>query len=158
MIKVLFICQGNTCRSPMAEALFNHLQPDACYMAGSAGLGAVEGQAASPQAVAVMKELYGIDLSGHRSRPVDLELLKTARLILTMEERQKQQLLLLAPELADRIQKLTEAAGGLPDDVQDPFGCGLAQYRQTAATLKRLVRDFSERLLQNDDCRRKPDL
>lgn len=64
-MKILFVCTGNTCRSPMAEGLFRKLAPE--HQCQSAGLSAVPGQPASPQAVLCCGEL-GADISGHRSR------------------------------------------------------------------------------------------
>jgi protein-tyrosine-phosphatase len=79
--KVLFVCSGNTCRSPMAKELFTRFL--SCreggslayeYQASSAGIWAADGLPASPEALEVMREEYAIDLSGHRSRRLNQEL------------------------------------------------------------------------------------
>jgi protein-tyrosine-phosphatase len=75
MKKVLFICTGNTCRSPMAEAILNKMLQDRApnshgIISLSAGLNALDDMEATPQAIEIMRSV-GIDLSRHRSRSVD---------------------------------------------------------------------------------------
>ncbi len=83
---ILFICTGNTCRSPMAEGLFRKLSahhPE--WQAGSAGTAAWPGQAASPETLHVLRE-HGVNLSSHESRPVTDELMKNATDVYAMTE------------------------------------------------------------------------
>lgn len=70
---ILFVCSGNTCRSPMAEALIRHRLGASAVGAGSAGLAALEGCRASAMAREVMLEI-GVDISAHRSRAFRPEL------------------------------------------------------------------------------------
>lgn len=82
-MEVLFVCTANQCRSPMAEVLFARLARGAAgLVVGSAGL-LPGGQPASEGAVEVMAE-RGLDLSGHRSRTVDADLLDRADLVVAM--------------------------------------------------------------------------
>lgn len=69
MIRVLFVCEGNTCRSPMAAGIAGALFADA-MQAESAGINAGNGMAAADDAVAVMRETYGVDLSAHQARDI----------------------------------------------------------------------------------------
>ncbi|MCJ7679792.1 MAG: low molecular weight phosphatase family protein [Candidatus Aminicenantes bacterium] len=66
--RLLFVCYGNICRSPMAEGLANHI-PGGAVKAESAGIGAVPGPA-TKEAVAALKKKYNIDISAHRARHV----------------------------------------------------------------------------------------
>ena len=148
---LLFVCTGNTCRSPMAAALFNHFYAGGKYHAESAGLAAVEGEPASTEAVLVMQRLYGLDLSTHRSRSIFGVLTEqNADLILTMTRSQQRLLQQLIPELADRVLTLSEAAGLPAEDVIDPFGQKEDAYEQTAFELAELVFRLASRLDENN--------
>src|SRR5881394_3423638 len=84
MKTILFVCTGNVCRSPMAEGLFRHaVKGRGDYRVLSAGVGAIDGQAPSPNAVRAMREL-GIDISSQRSRMLTGELVGQADYIFGM--------------------------------------------------------------------------
>ena len=114
-MKVLFVCTGNTCRSPMAAALYKRKNPDADVT--SAGL-AASGGSACENAVLVMKEL-GIDISDHVSQPVNHKLLAAADQMVCMTQAHKSALLVMGAEEA----KITVL------DITDPFGGDLEVYR-----------------------------
>ncbi|NPV54587.1 MAG: low molecular weight protein arginine phosphatase [Firmicutes bacterium] len=127
--KVLVICTGNTCRSPMAEAMlregFRSLKPSKEQGEGasgpgagtdgieviSAGLYAPEGAPASPFAVEVMKE-RGLDISGHRARSITRQLVEDADIILTMTDDHKRSLVAMYPEARDKVLSIKEFAVG----------------------------------------------
>ncbi len=116
-MKILFVCTGNTCRSPIAEGLFRALAPE--HACSSAGLSAVPGQPASENAVACCREV-GADISAHRSR------------LLTRSELSDYDMFFPMTGAHGRI---LEGAGVpsekiyLPRDIADPFGGDLNEYR-----------------------------
>ena len=124
---VIFVCSGNTCRSPMAEALFrkhlaNRLQcgeeelPARGFVIMSAGVSAMDGMPASPEAVKLLAR-DEIDLGSHSSRALTVEMLDQADRIYTMTVSHRELLLASRPELADRIELLSRNA----IDISDPF-------------------------------------
>ena len=153
MTTVLFVCTGNTCRSPMAEALFKDLAKKkgiSSVKAVSAGLAAIAGDKATPQAIEVMKR-RGIDLSGHRARNVDASLIGEADLILTMTHRHKSVLSSMYPQAASKIHVLREyaeggAIRGESAQILDPFGQPVEVYESCARQLEEAIEKLMERL------------
>lgn len=145
-LKVLFVCTGNTCRSPMAEALFR--LGSKSHEAYSCGLATEHGHPASPYAIEAVAEL-GADLKAHCSRQASAQLVAEADLILTMTEGHKRWLRSHFPEAQERIYTLREYVDE-EGEVADPFGGTAAVYRQTAKQLAELIEKLQKKLELKD--------
>lgn len=145
--KLLFVCTGNTCRSPMAKELARKVFQEAGvngWQIDSAGLSAAAGMPASVYAVEVMAGL-GLDLSGHSAKLLSPPLAEAADLILVMTQGHKEALLRILPKLAGKVYTVREFAGET-GDVPDPFGAEAAVYLHTAVQLRRLMERLAEKM------------
>lgn len=156
---VLMVCTGNTCRSPMAEALMKRrleerfqqtVPPGATALDASpvsvlsAGVAAAPGDPASDGALAAMRSL-GLDVRSHQSRALSQTLIDRSDLILTMTDNHRQTILSRWPHAAAKIAKLDPTGG----DVADPYGGPVEMYRATAQSIDRFVVDWLARIGQD---------
>ncbi len=133
--QVLFVCTGNTCRSPMAEAIFRQMT-DAQIPVSSAGIFA-DGAPVSCNAISAMQEVE-IDISRHTSIQITREMMKNANLVLTMTTSHAQMLSATFPEFKEKIQTLANWAKS-DGDISDPFGGDLDTYRQCRDEITRMI-------------------
>lgn len=148
---IFFVCTGNTCRSPMAEALARlllaEIAPDRHDLIfKSAGTAAWPQDGIAPQAASVLQQ-FQIDSSGHRASQIQVDQIRQAALVLTMTAAQRDMLRQLAPAEAGKIQTLAQYAGDR-GDVPDPFGRDENYYRQVADHLTTLLRRALGRLIR----------
>jgi len=131
MKTILFVCTGNVCRSPMAEALFRKaVQDRPGFRAVSAGLGAINGQPPSTNAVRAMTEL-GVSLDGFRSRMLTADLVQEADYIFGMTRGHVEGITLLYPQAAEKtflLREFDETLGPYEKDIADPIGGNLEVY------------------------------
>ncbi len=130
MKRILFVCTGNTCRSPMAKAICEYI----CSQNGldcecdSCGITTADALSASENAVLAVKELYGIDLSNHRSKQVSDELIRRADIIFTMSRSHAEALMYYFPDCKGKIVCAEP-------EISDPYMSNLEVYKLCAREL-----------------------
>jgi len=137
----LFVCTGNTCRSPIAAGLARKMLAEqlGCSLGQldrkgvavlSAGIFAAEGERARPEAIAAAGDL-GVDIRHHRGQKLTFELISLADLVFCMTDFHVAEALRLVPSAAGKVQRLRADA-----DIPDPIGGGAQTYRRTARQIE----------------------
>ena len=142
--QVIFICSGNICRSPMAEALLASTSStrELSFTASSAGTLGIKDHVANPDATRALAEV-DIDLRRHLSRGITDELLESAFAIIVMAPEHEDYLLNRHQDTAGVIVRLWEFCpdGRSAGEIEDPLGCGLDEFRR--------IRDLTREALGN---------
>ena len=131
-IKILTLCTGNICRSPMAEGIIRMIfQTDPFMTVSSAGTHAVAGNPATEFAILASKE-KGIDITGHSARPIDSFLISSSDMILCMEPSHAEWVLSIDSSIYEKVYNLADFSGRDKrlKSISDPYGCSLREYRE----------------------------
>jgi len=146
MQKILFVCTGNTCRSPLAQVLAQKLFDDSGlgFVADGAGVFAYDGDEASANSAKIASRL-GLTLDAHVAKCVTLESIEEARLVVCLTTGHKNHLLATYPKYIEKIMTLSELCGD-DIDISDPFGGSLEIYEKCATQIKQYIEKIDWRI------------
>jgi protein-tyrosine phosphatase len=137
--RILMVCTGNICRSPMAEALLrDRFAARGRGTVASAGLAALVGRPADPLALELLAA-RGLDLSAHRARQLTPEMVAEADLVIVMEAAHQQELERLSRAARGRVHRLGRFGGF---DVEDPYRAPREAFERALAQIERGLDDF----------------
>ena len=151
MIKIMFVCTGNICRSAMAEGMMkklikeNNINAKIC----SCGTYAQTGDYATYNAIDAMKQ-YDVDIKNHRATNIRDSKIKEMDLILCATQNHKQMVNYLYPELKEKVYTMKEYAGkdnnGEELDIEDPWGYDLNVYYNCAIQIKKCLEETVKKI------------
>ena len=138
-MNLLFVCTGNTCRSPMAQAIAEKIlqEKGVNAKADSAGIYAIDGQSISENSRLALEKLFGIHHFEHTAKPLTKDLLQKADLVIAMTENHK--------ALIGQVFGETEKVIAMPVSVGDPFGGTPALYEACAESIAEGIKALWEK-------------
>lgn len=151
---VVFVCKGNICRSPLAEAYLKNLleKQGSAVLVRSAGLETTVGKPAHDLALLVGREA-GVSLLSHTTKPLTKQDVEQADLIVVMEWAHWYRLSRLYPDVRPKVFLLRQFSGAPSVDLRDPYGGALEDFQQCFAVIKHSCERLVDQIRQANGCR-----
>lgn len=150
---VLFVCTGNSCRSPMAEGYLKKLLKNKGDVeVFSAGLAGFEDLGATQEAIETMRH-HGVDISGHQSKRLEPEMVDKATLVLAMTKFHRMKILEMSPQAEGKVYLLKEFDQRPEEsylDIPDPMGHPIEDYEICFEKMKNPIDYIAEKILKNN--------
>jgi len=140
MKQILVVCEGNICRSPMAQGLLAAALPQ--VQVRSAGLGALVGMPADETAIRLM-QARGVDISAHRAIQITRAMCVEADVVLVMDAGQRKRLEALYPQACGRVFRVGEYT---QSDIPDPYRQSEAAFRDALSLIDEGLREWLHRI------------
>ncbi|MGV3026161.1 low molecular weight protein arginine phosphatase [Clostridium thermobutyricum] len=137
-MNILFVCTVNTCRSVMAEAIFNKIESENLIIAKSAGISIIRGSVVTENAaMEILNDLH-IDIRGREAISINEDKLRDSDLVLTMTNYSKEFIKENFPKYKEKIFSICEYAG-VSGEILDPYGSSVSVYEKIYRKLKGLM-------------------
>lgn len=147
--KIIFVCTGNTCRSPMAATIMNELKGDSDILVASRGMVVLFPEPYNPKAIAVLAS-HGMIMPNYSAKELSAEDFDNQTLVLTMSETHKQKIYSQF-ENAINVYTLQEYTGDNGDEVEDPYGKGIEEYSKCYDKLYVLVSKVADMIFNEQE-------
>lgn len=147
-MKILFVCTGNTCRSCMAEVIFNEMSDLKEAKAYSAGIAIVSGSKTSINAANLIRDNFTLDISNRFAQQLSPKNLEESDIVLTMTKYMEELVKEAFPKQKHKIFALNSFVG-IENDVTDPFGGNIEMYQNTFDSLKKSIKLLINKLKED---------
>ena len=144
-MNILFVCTGNTCRSCMAEAIFNKFADDEYFTSSSCGISVIENSKVSENAFRTLYEKLQIDIRNRQAVQLTEKHLQESSYILVMTSGIKAVLVRKFPKISYKVFTVTEFSE-INGEISDPYGMDIKAYENTFIQLSNCIENILRKL------------